>query len=166
MSIEDEFDIRISDETATTMSTIGNAIGVVVAELRKRPGEAGVCATAGSFYRLRQKPIARFDAHREGIRLAAPIGTLVAPRRRKHWNEVAMETGLRTELFKTRFPPPEMTLGDVLRTRCNSTYWRFDGSLDEAAVAQRIIRLTAEQAGVPPEKLGRDTRFVNDLHLE
>src|SRR5215207_1042227 len=129
MTLEDEFDISIPDDVAPEISTVGRTVDMILGELRKRGGEAGVCATARTFYRLRRGLIDRCGARRSDVRPGAAIGTIVAPPLRRHWNEVASGAGLQKEparLFAKRFPPPEMPVREIVGTRGRTSYRRFD----------------------------------------
>src|SRR5688500_14733790 len=165
MELEDEFEISIPDDVATELLTVGKTTDMVLGELRRRVGEAGVCATARSVYRLRRGLIARCGARRGDVRPGAAIGPLVALRHSRHWNELACGAGLHKEpatLFKPRFPPPEMPVREIIATRGSRSYRRFDGSLDEAAVEQRVLCIISQVVGVPAEKLRPEMRYVED----
>jgi hypothetical protein len=168
MAVEDEFALSIPDQAAQGITTIGATIDFVVDALRQRGGERGVCPSARTFYRLRRGLITRCGARRADVRLNAPIGPLVGKRRRA-WLTIATAAGLRAEqprLFHVPFPPEEMSVREVIRTRRIADYRRADGSLDEAAIARRVFELVSEQTAVPVANLRRESRYIADLHMD
>jgi hypothetical protein len=171
MELEDEFGLSISDEVAEKLLvSVGTTIDLVLAELRRRDGEAGVCATARSFYRLRRGLVRDCEVRHADVRLDVAIGELL-PRRqqRRAWQRVAGSAGLRGveswTPFRAPFPPQEMSVRDLLKTRVMPTYRRFDGSLDEDEVTRRVFEIVAEKAGLPVDRVHRESRYIEDLEM-
>src|SRR4051812_19825856 len=77
MTIEDEFDLRIPDELATGLTTVGKTVAWVLTELRKRPFKPSPCASSRCFYQLREALVTRLGALRRSVRLETPIEQLV-----------------------------------------------------------------------------------------
>lgn len=169
MALEDEFAVAIPDDVATKLTTPGEASEYVVGVLGKRASLRGVCAGARSFYRLRQQLQTRFGTPRAAVRPSASIGTLVPIAGRRNWPAIADASGLRREpsiLFRSDFPPPEMPLYELIRTRCKAEWRRSDGSVDASAVFLRVCSIVAYEAGVPLARVGRDSHFVRDLGMD
>ena len=168
MDLEDEFEIEIPDERASTLTTIGQTIDFVVAELRKRDRTPGACATMRSFNRLRKGLVSNCGVRRSDVRLDAPIGQLVSANYRRLWKQLATDAGLRTErlrLFRRNFPPAEMSIRELVQSRCKKRYVTIDGAIDADVVAERVMQMVSGFAGLPAAQLNRQMDYVRDLHL-
>jgi acyl carrier protein len=165
MAFEQEFDVRISDEDASQMATVGQTCDRIVSLLQTKPQGDRVCATARSFYRLRAELLHR-DVERHLVRGDATIGALVPQRMRREWPRIADAAGLRREpnvLFRSKFPDPHLTLRALVAQRCKAAYRRIDGSIDQAAVFERIRSIVAEQLGISRERIQLQSRYIDDL---
>lgn len=168
MEFEDDFGIPIPGAAAEQMRTVGQTVAFIVQRLAETQSPTGVCATQRSFYKLRRQLVERFGVARDRVKPGAPIGNFLPPRSGREWEQIAEISGLRREprfLFMTPTPPPEMSIREVIASRCRATWRRFDGTIDEAAVLQRILVIVSEQMGVRIEDIGPETRYVEDLGI-
>lgn len=168
MEFEDEFDIGIPDDVAAELQTVGQVADYFVGALRAAAVPAGVCPGARSFYRLRQQLVTRFGTPRSAVRPDVMIGALVPTGGRRDWRGIADAAGLRREpwvLFRSTFPPADMPLFELIRTRSKVAWRRPDGSVNENAVFARVCAIVAEQMGIPVARIHRDTNFVRDLGI-
>jgi hypothetical protein len=182
MELENEFGITIPDSEASRITTVGQTVSYIVRLLwDQRPREPWVCPSSRLFYQLRDSLGAIYGIARSAVRPSVRIGDLVTSRMgRGEWNDVAATSGLRREgsrwlhPFAPRFPPPEMTVRDLIHTRAappklGGPTWLFfkqDGSVNEPIVYEYVVRLVCEQLGVSRSRVGRDTHYVNDLHMD
>jgi acyl carrier protein len=170
MEFEDEFDVQIPDAVATEMCTVGDSVETILSLLRQRPHAMGVCQTARSFYRLRSELHQSFGIPRHRIKPGSRLAEFELERvPRREWSKVADAAGLRREpnvLCKRRFPPPAMSVRWLVKSRCKPGYRRFDGSIDEESVFALVRQIVSEQLGIPPEKISRDSRYIDDLHVD
>ena len=174
MAIEDAFGLTIPDDEASRLETVGQVTDYVVACLRDRAGPpAGPCPSARTFYRLRRELTTRLGVPRPAVRPGRPIGELIpAGFGRWRWPAVARAVGLRPDGFHLlrplsgRFPPPGVTVSELIRTRSGTPYLPGGGPVvDAEAVAATIRRLRAEHAGVPVPDVRPDSHFVRDLDM-
>ena len=169
MEIEDEFELRIADEDAETLTTPGQVTDYLVRVLGERAARAGVCPGARSFYRLRRQLQSRFGTPRAAVRPAASIGALVPERGRRQWRAIAEAAGLRREpsaWFRPGFPPPELPGGELIRTRAKVAWQRPDGSVDADVVFDQVRLIVSEQLGMPLAEIRRDSHFIRDLGMD
>ena len=170
MEIEDEFEVSIPDAVAAELSTPGQVAEYLVNALggRMDVGVTGVCPTARPFYRLRQELQARYATPRASIRPDAAVGGLVPRERRRDWPKIADAAGLRREpniLFRSQVPPIDTSLRDLIKTRRKAEWRCPDGSVDADAVLRRVRMIVADATGVPIDRVGRDSHFINDLGM-
>jgi hypothetical protein len=166
MELEKEFDISIPDAVATQIDSVDSTVKMVVQFLREKGLPGGICQTAHAFYELRKQAGDRLGVPRDRVRLEVPIGELVPRGRGREWQKIADASGLRGErgLFQSkRTPPPEMSVRDVVQSRCKKKWQRIDGSIDEEEVFRQVQLIVSEQMGVPIESIRRETRYVEDL---
>lgn len=168
MVFEDEFDIGIPDGVAAELQTVGQVVDHFVGALRTAAVPPGVCPGARSFYRLRQQLVTRYGTPRAAVRPDEAIGALVPTVARRDWPRIADAAGLRRErcsIFQSDFPPADMPLFELIRTRSKRPWRRPDGSVSPDAVLARVCAIVAEQMGVPVARVRRDTNFVRDLGM-
>jgi hypothetical protein len=168
IGLEDTFGVSISDAAAAKMTTVGITAKHIAQLLAAKPSTDRVCSTARSFYGLRRELSRRFEVPRDGVKLDTPIGALVPQDKGRDWQEIADASGLWRErrfLFRRRVPPPEMTVRQLIEDRCKTKWRRFDGSIDEGIVFEIVRRIVSEQMNVPIEKIGHDTRYIEDLGI-
>lgn len=178
MELEDEFGIRIPDDEAERMQTVGQTVEFVARELTaRRPPGPDVCPSARAFYRLRAALMRGYRLPRSAVRPDATVGELVPDdARRFDWNELVAEAcDLRPEPFRwtkmlhPRVPPPEMTVREVIATRSTGRAAgddRFagpDGQVTLWPVYEKVVDVVSEQCGVRRSEIGWDTRYVEDL---
>ena len=76
MNIEDEFDIRIEDEAAVSLQTIGDLARYVTWQTRSKWPRFS-CPTAKSFYEIRRLCREKLPAERCDIRPSARLNELI-----------------------------------------------------------------------------------------
>lgn len=168
MTFEDEFDLAIPDNVAAELRTPGQVTDFLVSALRAGAGPPEVCPGARSFYRLRRQLVTRYGAARSAVRPDEMIGALVPTTGRRDWPSIADAAGLRREpsiLFRSDFPPADMPLFELIRTRSRAAWRRPDGSINVDMVFARVCAIVAEQTGTPLARVRRDTDFVRDLGM-
>jgi acyl carrier protein len=105
MEIEEAFDIRIPDEVAEKMVTVGDVYRYV---LEHTPGDTNrrpsVCLTAVTFYKLRRLFMADLGIDRRRLRTDTSIESLLPPLdRRETWSRLAK--ALELKLPELTLPP-------------------------------------------------------------
>lgn len=170
LEIEDLFGISIPDDRAEKCDTVGKTVDCIVDLLLQKPACKPVCPSAHTFRQLRRELWVRCGTPRTLVRLDVPVGGLVAPEHRHRWNTVAHESGLREEPFgwlQPRFPPPQTTVREVIRTRRKTTpWWRIDRSLDEEQVYRQVRSVISKQLGIPEDRITRASHFIDDLGMD
>jgi acyl carrier protein len=178
MDIEDEFGFQLPDADAERIHTIGQTVAYVIGRLREQaPIRSDHCPTSRAFYRLREQLRARFGVKRRVVTPASRIGELVRSRvQRFGWNDAAMASGLRPEHigvfsnpFTPAFPPPQMTVRDLIYTRMGTSakhqaFYLDNGEVNTHIVWRRVQRIVSERLGVGVDELKWDTRFIEDLN--
>jgi len=169
IELEEEFGISIPDRLATQMTTVGLTADMIVSLLNQKPqATAGVCQSSRSFYRLRQELVNRFGVSPDEVQLDTPIGVLVPREGERQWVDISDAAGLRRErrvLFKRRFPPANTRLRTLIESRCKLIWCRVDGSIDPAGVYQRVRQIVSEQLKISMQRINRETRYLQDLHM-
>lgn len=168
MTFEDEFDVGIPDDVAPELRTPRQVADYLVSVLGERACPPGHCEGARSFYRLRQQLVTRYGTPRSAVRPDEAIGALVPTVARRDWPRIADAAGLRRErcsIFQSDFPPADMPLFELIRTRSKRPWRRPDGSVSPDAVLARVCAIVAEQMGVPVARVRHDTDFVRDLGM-
>ncbi|HZT81708.1 MAG TPA: acyl carrier protein, partial [Gemmataceae bacterium] len=85
MEIEEEFDIRIPDDEAAQITTLGRLHSFIHAERGTR-GILDYCPSSRAFYRLRRVLTGEFAVGRQRITAKAPMdGLLPRNDRKQHW---------------------------------------------------------------------------------
>jgi acyl carrier protein len=88
MVVEDTFGIRIPDEDAGAIQTVGQLYEYICTH-RPKHDQPGICLTAAAFYRLRRGLIACFGVERANIRPGTSLDSVVPVRgRRSAWRSL------------------------------------------------------------------------------
>jgi hypothetical protein len=179
MEIEDEFGIRIADDEAERITTVGQTVECVARHLAaRRPPGPVVCTSARAFYRLRAALGERFNVPRSAVRPGTPVGTLVpACATGGDWHDVVARCDLRPEPFRwsspfaRQVPPPGTTVRELIAARSTGRAAgddRFAGPNGQVAlrlIFEKLAEVVSEQAGVKASDIGWDTRYVQDLNM-
>ncbi len=165
MEFEDEFGLSIPDAAAEKMFTVGDTVKHVVAALQQQSASTA-CPKAVSFYRLRRELVKRFEISRGEVQLDAAVDQLVPPMHRRDWRSIADASDLRRErhgFFKSPFPAENVSVRQLIETRCKDQYRRANGAVDANKVFERVRQIVAEQMGVPISQVELHTNYVKDL---
>jgi acyl carrier protein len=88
MEIEEAFDIRIADDEAAQITTLGRLHSCIHQKRRSR-GTWDYCPSSRAFYRLRRALAEEFGVGRECVTTAAPVdGLLPRDGRQQHWGRL------------------------------------------------------------------------------
>jgi hypothetical protein len=174
IELEIQFQLAIPDAEASKLLTVGQTADYVIERLRERAGPAGAgCASARFFYRLRRELMRHYSIPSGDVRPTSRVGDLVRPKAdRALWPEVATLSGLAAPKwsiahpFSPRFPPPTTTLREIVERAFDPQFHRPDGSVDEEQVWYLVARVVGRQAGIRPEKIRPESRWVEDLWLD
>jgi acyl carrier protein len=93
MEIEEEFDIRLPDDEAEQIKTLGNLHSFIHTQRGTRT-DMGYCASSRAFYRLRRELMRAFGVERHRVTTVTPMGALM-PReaRAQHWARLGQRLG-------------------------------------------------------------------------
>jgi len=83
MEWEEEFEIEIPDEAASRITTVGEVVDLVHAQLEKREAREDYCRTSRAFYALRRSLCELLDLPRRAIAPKTKLGELIPRQRRR-----------------------------------------------------------------------------------
>jgi acyl carrier protein len=172
LEVEDEFGIRIPDEDAAMLQTVGQLHAYVCHLLR--PRAEAVCPSAQAFYRFRRALLARQPVPRRCVRPSSRISRLLPDECRDRWPAVAEAVGLaRAYSFDgkapVRFPAAFTTVRDLVRQMTFPLApWEratVEGPFEQR-VWERVRAIVSKMAGVAPAEVRPEAHFINDLNLD
>src|SRR5690349_19898404 len=87
LAVEDVFQIHISDEEVSSVSTVGELHSLVIAKLQGL--DTKTCLTSAAFYRTRRGIVDALGLGRRGITPSTPLRSLLPrKRRRENWRRI------------------------------------------------------------------------------
>jgi acyl carrier protein len=100
MEVEEAFDVRIPDNLASQIVTVGDLYDFIISARGETPNPRNTCLSAATFFMIRQGFVRELDAIRERIRPDASVdAALPSTDRRRLWKRLSSSLDLKLPGF-------------------------------------------------------------------